>query len=279
MNISQGLGKVSVIRICTTVLIVSLFYCELAVSKDLIFPTPPTQSVEMTRKNYQPLVDYISQAINKKIVLMPAKNFQEYTKNLRIGTYDMIFDGPHFINWRIRKQNHVVVAKQPGELHFAIVAMKNSSIRKLEDLWALPVCTPSVPHLGTLTMLEIYSNPIREPVIIPVQSFKHALKCLREGRGLAALVRDKYWYKKADRSGLRVIHMTKKKMPARGLTVSPRVNKKAQRQITRALTSKEGRKFAEKAFSTIGGGKFVTANTAEFSNHGEIIKQVWGFHL
>jgi len=90
-----------------------------AASDELVFSTPPTQSVAVTKKNYQPLVDYISGVIHQKIVLKPAKNFREYTKNIRENKYDMIFDGPHFINWRIRKQNHVVVAKQPGELHFA----------------------------------------------------------------------------------------------------------------------------------------------------------------
>jgi len=248
-------------------------------SEFLIFSTPPTQSVETTKKNYQPLVDYISDAINQKIILRPAKNFVEYSKNLRENKYDMVFDGPHFVNWRIRKQNHVVVAKQVGELHFTIIVNKKSSIISLEDLWTLPVCTPSVPHLGTLTLLEIYSNPIREPIIVPVQSFKHALTCLREGRGVAALVRDKYWYKKADKSGLRVIHTTKRKMPARALTVGQRIDKIARRQIMMALTSKQGQEYAEKAFSTIGGGKFVRAKTGEFSGLGEIINQVWGFHL
>lgn len=250
----------------------------LAESTDLVFATPPTQSVETTKKNYQPLVDYLSQTIHKKIILKPARNFQEYTKNMREGRYDLIFDGPHFINWRIQKQHHVVVAKQPGELHFAIIVKKNSSISQLRDLWAVPVCSPAVPHLGTLTLLEIYSNPIREPTIIPVQSFKHALQCLRDDRAVAALVRDKYWFKKADKRGLKVLFITKKKMPARGLSVGQRVNKSLQRKITTALTSKEGRAFSEKAFSTIGGGKFVRANTREFSDLGEIIKIVWGFH-
>jgi len=250
----------------------------LAEAPPLIFSTPPTQSPEITLKNYQPLVDYISQGINRKIILEPAESFQEYTKKMRAGRYDMVFDGPHFINWRMHNQQHVVVARQPGELHFAIIVKDDSRYSKLRDIWTLPVCSPSVPHLGTLTLLELYSNPIREPVIVPVQSFKKGLECLREGRGIAALVRDKYWFKKADQSGLRVLYITKRKMPARGLTVNNRVSKKSQKIITQMLTSEKGRRFSEKAFSTIGGGKFVTAKAADFRNLDETLKMVWGFH-
>lgn len=259
-------------------LFVSLSSSVLAETPVLIFSTPPTQSPETTKKNYQPLVDYLSKGIHQKIVLEPAQSFQEYTRKMREGHYDMIFDGPHFINWRIKHQENIVVAKQPGELHFAIIVKKHSEYTKLRDLWARPVCSPAVPHLGTLTLLELYSNPIREPQIVPVQSFKHALECLRQGNGVAALVRDKYWYKKADKKGLRILYITKRKMPGRGLTVNQRINKRSQKIITQLLTSAKGRRFSEKAFSTIGGGKFVKANTADFKELDETLKLVWGFH-
>lgn len=244
----------------------------------LIFSTPPTQSPEVTKRNYQPLVDYLAKGINQEIVLEPAASFHEYTKKMREGRYDIVFDGPHFINWRMQNQNHVVVAKQPGELHFAIVVKDSSNYTTLRDLWALPVCTPAVPHLGTLTLLELYSNPVREPLIVPVQSFKHALECLRNGTGVAALVRDKFWFNKAKKEGLRVLHITERKMPGRGLTVNQRVSKKSQEIITQMLTSEKGRRFSEEAFSTIGGGKFVRARSADFRALDETLKIVWGFH-
>jgi len=249
-----------------------------ASDKILVFSTPPTQSPRTTIRNYQPMVDYISDAIGEKIVIDAPKNFQEYTKKMREGKYDLIFDGPHFIKWRIEKQDHVVIAKQPGELHFVIVVKKGSGYRKLRDLWGKRVCSPAVPHLGTLTLLNLY-NPLREPRIVSVQSFKHALQCLKRGQGSAALVRDKFWIKtKVDKSDLELMYYTRRKMPARGLTVNHRVSKAAQIKITQALTSKKGRKYAEKAFSTIGGGRFVKAEKTDYKNQDNLINIVWGFH-
>jgi ABC-type phosphate/phosphonate transport system substrate-binding protein len=250
-----------------------------AATAELVFSTPPTQSPQTTIKNYQPLVDYLSETIGKKIVIEPAKNFQEYTKNMRDGKYDLVFDGPHFISWRIEKQHNVVIAKQPGELHFAIIVKDNSGVNELRDLWAQPVCSPPVPHLGTLSLLDLYANnPIREPEIVPVQSFKDALQCVRDGKAVAALVRDTFWFKVANKQGLKLIHITSRKLPARGLTVNNRVNKLEQDMIIQALTSKKGQEFSEKAMSTIGGGQFVKANTSEYQDIDELIKIVWGFH-
>lgn len=268
MKLKSILGIVALLMLSQT---------AVAAKPTLVFATPPTQSAEITVKNYQPLVDYISGVIGEKVVIKPAHNFNEYTSNMRKGAYDIVFDGPHFINWRIKKQHHVVVAKQPGELHFSIVVKADSPIKDLKDLWAKPVCSPPAPHLGTLTLIDLYNNPVREPVIVAVKSFKHGLECLREGRGVAALVRDKYWLKKADKTGLRVMYVTSRKMPARGLSVNARLNEKTRSKMIKALTSKEAESFTEKAFASIGGGKFIRASTSEYSELDDLMQIVFGF--
>jgi phosphonate transport system substrate-binding protein len=249
-------------------------------AKALIFATPPTQNAETTLKNYQPLVEYLSKTIGQTIVIDPAHNYQEYTSKMRKGMYDMVLDGAHFIKWRIEKQHHVVIAKQPGDLHFVVVVKKNSKYKDEKDLWTKPICSLPVPHIAPLTLLAHYNNPIREPVIVPVESFKSGLACLQKGEGVAVLLRDKFWQKAVkDKSNLRVLYVTKRKLPARGLTVGPRVSLIAQKKITDALISAKGREYTEKAFSTVGGGKFIHANTKEFDSLEEVIQLVWGFNL
>jgi len=262
------------------ILFLNFIFTSSVMAKVLIFATPPTQSSETTLKNYQPLVDYLSKTIGQTIIIDPAHNYQEYTKKMREGVYDIVLDGAHFIKWRIEKQHHVVIAKQPGDLHFVVVVKKDSNIKDMRDLWTKPICSPPVPHIGPLTLLAYYNNPIREPIIVPVESFKSGLACLQKGDGVAVLLRDKFWQNAVkDKSGLRVLYVTQRKLPARGLTVGPRVGLLAQKKITNALISSKGREYTEKAFSTVGGGKFVAADTKEFDNLEEVIQLVWGFNL
>jgi hypothetical protein len=141
------------------------------------------------------------------------------------------------------------------------------------------MCAPPVPHIGTLTIIEQFGNPIREPEVIPVDSFKQGIECLRGNKAAAALVRDQFWKNLPNKDDLKVIFTTPRKMPSRALTANSRVSKAALEKMTDALTSAEGRQYAEKAFSTVGGGYFIKADTAEYDELGELLKLVWGFHL
>jgi len=278
-----GLAKNRVTVYFKCISLLALIYAGFisnATAKDLVFSTPPTQSAEVTLKNYQPLIEYLSKTIGHRIVIDPARNFQEYTSKMRKGEYDMVLDGAHFIKWRIEKLHHRVIAKQPGDLHFVLV-VKNKSIYKHEkDLWAEPVCSMPVPHIAPLTLLAHYNNPIIEPVIVPVDSFKSGLECLNKGDGVAVLLRDKFWENAVKNKGdYRVIYTTKRKLPSRGLTVSNRISEADQRKIAHALTSVEGHEYSEKALSTVGGGKFIHADTKDFDSLEDVIELVWGFNL
>ena len=94
------------------------------------------------------------------------------------------------------------------------------------------------------------------------------------------LLRDKFWQKAVkDKSKYRVVYTTKRKLPARGLTVSDRVSKGDQLKLADALTSAKGREYTEQAFSTVGGGNFVQADTKDFDSLDEVIELVWGFNM
>ena len=203
---------------------IMLFEPLQAGTNDIIFSTAPTQSPEETLKNYQPLADYLSKVTGKHVIVKPAKNFVEYSSKMRAGEYDMLFDGPQFVKYRIEKQDHVLLAKQKGNLHFAVVVRKNSGVKNLKDLTLKRVCSPSTPHLGTLAFLDLFANPFRQPDIIPVQSFQEAMDCVTRGDATAAVVRDKFWNKVADKQDLKVVYMTERRLPGRGITISKKID-------------------------------------------------------
>ena len=249
-------------------------------AEELVFATPPTQSAQQTLTNYQPLVDYLSKASGKKITIKPAKTFYQYARDMRAGKYDLVFDGPHFIKYRLDKLEHVVLAKQPGDLRFVIVVKNDSPIRTLNDLITKGVCSPSTPHLGTLTFLELFPNPMRQPELKPVQGFGAALNCIDNGKSHAAVLRDKYWNKRVkNKDDYRVIHMTERKMPARGVTISSSVDKQTRSKIAKALVDVKGNQYLQKAFSTIGGSRFVVAQQREYDGLEELLQIIWGFHI
>ncbi|MFV1984574.1 MAG: phosphate/phosphite/phosphonate ABC transporter substrate-binding protein [Thiohalomonadales bacterium] len=247
----------------------------------LIFGTPPTQSPEITLANYQPLVDYLSKVIGRTIVVKPAKSFFEYSHNMRAGLYDIILDGPHFVKYRIEKMHHTVLVKQAGDLKFAVVVNTNSNINNYNDLVNKKVCAPASPNLATLTYLDLYKSPARQPTLIKIQGFKNAIKCVKTARSKAAIVPEKFWLKKVkNKIGLKVIYITKNKMPARGLTVNKdSISVLERKKLVAALTAKASRRLIKKAISTVGGSHFIKANQTEYTQIDSVLSQVWGFHI
>ena len=157
---------------------------------------------------------------------------------------------------------------------------KGSKIQNEKDLRTKRLCTIPVPHIAPLTLLAHLNDPVVEPIFVPIKSFKDGMACLNERKGEAVLLRDKFWQKAVkNKSAYRVVYTTKRKLPARGLTVDNRFSPQDQQKIIDALTSAKGREYTEKAFSTVGGGKFVKAYTKEFDNLDEVIELVWGFSL
>lgn len=250
-------------------------------NEKLIFGTPPTQSPEVTLVNYQPLADYMGEMIGRKIVVEPAKTFYGYSKKMRSGHYDIILDGPHFIKYRIDKMHHVVLVKQPGDLKFVVVVNRKSNINHYNDLFNQRVCSPASPNLATLTYLDLYKSPIIQPITVSVRSFKNAIECVKASKAKAAVVPIKFWLTKIKKkNGLKVIYITKNKMPARGLSVNKKTISVAERRkLIYALTNITSKSLVKKAMSTVGGSHFVKASQSEYTRIHSVLSLVWGFHI
>ncbi len=246
----------------------------------LVFSAPPVQSPEQLKKNFAPLLAYLSKASGARIRIEPTRNFFEYGRRMRAGEFDFVLDGPHFVKYRMDKLNHEVLSKQPGTLRFAVVVKKDSSYKSIDDLVNQKVCSIRAPHLSTLTYLSYYTRPARQPLLFPVQSFKSAIACVQNGEAEAAIVRDKYWKNKiSNKSGLRVLYITEKKMPARAFSIRRDIPDTIKKRLKKALLSPAARPYLKTAFSGTGATRLIAARQKEYDTQEELLNMVWGFHI
>ena len=248
-------------------------------AEPLVFSTAPTQSIAETKKMYQPLVDYLAQVTGKSIVLKPAKNFLEYTHGIQHGRYDIVFDGPHFVGWRMEKIGHRVVAKLPGKIAFVVVARDDANVARYKDLAGARVCTFASPNLLSLGFLDLFESPASQPIMVRVGSFKGALDCVKNGNGVAAVMRDKFWEKRQPEQikGLSLIYTTKKPFPHRAFSVGPRVNDITKQKIAEALIGVNGVPAGMPILNKFRSKRFMPATTEEYKGMGALLNPVWGF--
>lgn len=263
----------------TGALLLSGFMHPVRAEDALVFSTAPTQPPAQTIKAYQPLVNYLSRMTGKKIVIDPAKNFLEYTDGIRKDKYDLLFDGPHFAAWRMKHHQHKLVAKLPGQLRFVVVVRDDARVKRLSRLAGRKVCTFASPNLLTLGFLDVFNSPASQPILVPVRSFKDAQECVVKGKGVAAVLRDKFWEKMKEdkKKGLTLLYTTDKPFPHRALSASSRVDPVTLDKMRKAMLTEEGIAAGKSVLQRFRSKKFVPANEADYAGLGRLMDPIWGF--
>lgn len=263
--------------------LILLTHGVIAAAADLIFAVPPRESEQKAREVYQPIAEYLTQVAGQKVVLRYTDNWLTYQSEMLKDTYDVVFDGPSFLGWRMAKLQHVPLARLQGNLVFAVIARKdNGKITQLKDLAGRTVCGFAPPNLATLTMYSQFDNPARQPLVKEVSGgFKGsyegvvAKKC--EGGVLQAALYEKF-NQGPSKDTTQILYKSKP-VPNQGFSAGKRVPADVQKKIAEALVSPEGQAATAKLRAEFGNKDMVPATVQEFEGLGVLMKDVWGFQL
>ena len=252
-------------------------------AKDLILTAPPREKPEAGAKMYGELAAHLSKLFGKNVVYEHPKNWLNYQRDMRDDKYDIVFDGPHFISWRMAHLGHDVMVKLPGTLEFHLFAEKNDSeINKPDDLVGKNICAISPPNLSILSVLATFPNPVQQPVIKGVnggmggvfESFNNNKTNCR-----AWVVRTNFYNKKLkdeDRAKIKIIY-TSKPIPNQGISVSKRLSDREKSLLIQSFTLGDGIKVSQAVVKRFGGENaksFVPAKTEEYRGHNLLLEGV-----
>lgn len=254
---------------------------ESVTAADLILTAPPRESVKAGEKLYTPLAKHIGKLIGAKVVYQHPHNWLHYQRDMRDDKYDIVFDGPHFISWRIAHLKHDVLVKLPGRLEFYLVADKdNKKINSLDDLIGQKICGISPPNLSTLTVLDRFRNPVRQPVIKGIKGgMGKVYQAFINGECKAAVLRTTFFKKKLtqeQRDKLKILlHSTP--LPNQAISVSQRLSATAKNKILQSLTLGDGAKISDSILKRFGGKKaksFIPTKNDEYAGHNMLLEGV-----
>lgn len=257
-----------------------ILFTQSVVAKDLIMTAPPREKPEAGQKIYGPVAAHLSKLLGKKVVYEHPKNWLNYQRDMRNDKYDIVFDGPHFISWRMAHLGHEVVAKLPGTLVFHLTTAKSENeIKTTEDLVGKKVCGISPPNLSTLSVLAAYPNPVRQPVITGIKGGMGAVhKSYKSGKCNAAVFRRAFFKKKLPEQarGTYKIIYSSKPVPNQGFSVSKRLSPHEKSLIIQSFTFGDGVKATGGILKRFGGKakSFISASTGEYKGHNLLLEGV-----
>lgn len=246
----------------------------------LVFSAPPRETEEEALRTYQPIAEYLSRIINKPIEYRYSKDWLTYQTEMQRGSYDLVFDGPHFNSWRISHLRHNALVKIAGEHAFAVVVRKdNARVTELKQLAGQRICGMNPPNLGTLAVLEQFDNPARQPLIVNTVGWSKAYEGVAfEKKCAAAIVPVANLLKFSNYAKVVRAVYTTKSLPNQAFSAGPRISPQDQALIAAALLSKDGSPAITRLVSAYGGDQGLAhARKQEYAGLEAYLKDSWGY--
>jgi hypothetical protein len=253
---------------------------QLADGNELVLSAAPREDESEAVSIYGPLAEYLSRTIGRKVVFRYAGNWGVYQGLMQKGAYDLVFDGPHFTSWRTESSRHNALLKVPGEHVFVVVVKKdNDKVRELKQLAGRAICGHAPPNLGTLTALNEFDNPARQPIIVNIDGWKNIYQGLLDGKCAAAAVPLKQFEQFEKVSGHQAkIVFRGATLPDNALSAGPRLTPAEQEKIVRALLSPEGEKATTRLREKYARNKsFVATSNKDFAGLSTYLRNEWGY--
>lgn len=244
----------------------------------LVFTAPPRESADAGIEIYQPVADYLSQAIGKKVRYKHPGTWGVYRTEMLKGSYDIIFDGPHFNSYRLEKLSHNILVKIPERHEFAVIVRKDKPFQNMSQMAGRSFCTHAPPNLGTLVLLSQFDNPSRQPVIISTNGWENIYNGVVSGK-CAGGVLPMANLKKVDKASLARVIFKTAAMPNQAFSAGPRVSLEDQMKLAQALASPDAAAPTERlrAAYKVGDG-FSLASNQEYHGLAEYLRNEWGYY-
>ncbi len=207
---------------------------------ELLLTAPPRESSAKGAQMYGPVAEWLSWLLGEKVTYVYPKTWLHYQRDLRADRYDIVFDGPHFISWRMKKFGHRPVVRLPGKLGFFTVARADDErIKQVSDLVNRKVCLIAPPNLSALSLLNEFHDPIRQPRLVTVRGGMMAVfRAFKAGKCDAAVLRDQFYNKKLvneDKALMNIVFRSPLFI-GQGFTVSSRVTEDKLQRMRIAMS-------------------------------------------
>lgn len=187
--------------------------------------------------------------------------------------YQMAFDEAHFTAYRVRRHGFRVIAREAGDMRFAVVASPGTLIASPSDLVARRVAVAAPPALAPLRLLELFPGAVHVPQLLAMPSRDAALAALVSGRVAGALlVLDDAIARDAAR-----VALVTDASPGRGFSVAEGVGDAQRTALLRALTGAHGSVAGRRALARLTIDALEAATDASYEDSDRLLRGTWGY--
>ncbi len=240
----------------------------------LTLAVQPINTPEVTKRNYQPLAEYLQKVTGLPIKLKISTNFLSYWIAMRKKNhFDLIIDAAHFVDYRAHKMHYQVIASFPNKVSYSLVSSDQELFLDREELISKKVAVVSSPNLGGLLLREMYPSVVQTPVYVDAKSSQQAVEMLKSGRVKAAMIPTPMVQ---SIEGISVIETTEPVEPP-GFSVSPKVSEADRKKLQDALLKAKDTPAGKKALQAATLTEFIKAENKQYNGYRRYLRETWGY--
>lgn len=160
--------------------------------KPLIFGFLPSRSPVTLFKHYKPLREYLSQQLNRPVVLVTAADYPTFLLNTNNRQYDFVLTAPHFALLAIDSGKYTAPVTYTKSLMADILVPQNSPITHIQQLTGKKVSLPPESAIISMAGKHFLSQhgltASNAPQYVITQSHNASFHAMLAGDTVAAIV-------------------------------------------------------------------------------------------
>jgi len=252
--------------ITALLIIVSIFtvnnyiYAEASAVKSVQYTQPltigllPHLSSRALLNVYGPLIKYLEQTLQRKIIVTTAPNFHTYYKRSSQGKYDLYLTAPHHAAYAEIHDKAQRLSKFSRPLYSVFLVNKNSRFQTIGDLKGSVIATPDslavITIVGELTLIQNGLSLKKDVTIKYSKTHSNAMSLLAVNAVDAAIVGVSAFEKmnKKVTKNLRILTKTRV-LPHMMFMAKSGMPSKEYQKIKKAMLDYNAKGMGEKFFS------------------------------
>jgi phosphonate transport system substrate-binding protein len=244
-----------------------------AMADDLSLSVYPILPSQEARRAFLPLANYLHRRTGHNIQILTSVNYLAHWQVTRRGQSALILEGPHMIDYRVKKMKYTVLAKIPEVVSFSVVAHRDQMLMDPGDLIGRSVATMPSPSLGALRLNEFFPNPLRQPLLVEVDDMEQAVKSVMDNKAAAALIPSSMVSRYPELSTI----ATTEQAPAPGIVAAPWVSEETKRALRQALVEAHMDPEGQAALEVLRLPRFDPGAPEQFAGYAKLLEGMWGY--
>jgi ABC-type phosphate/phosphonate transport system substrate-binding protein len=247
-----------------------------AQSPELVLAVQPILSEAETKTAFTPLADYLSRAAGRAVRLRVFPNFFAYWSETLAGNdkHDLAMDAAHIADYRVRKHQFHVVAKQPDTVSYSLIVQEGAPFMDAADLVGKKVATLGIPSMETMRMDALFPNPARQPVLVASTHSGESVDMVRGGKAAGAMVPTRIVSREMGGKGGISVVATTDAVPAPAVSVNPRMPADLREKIRSGLLDAKNSEAGRQMLQKIGFMEFEPASGDTYKGYADLLKNV-----